>query len=126
MYQMHHPLLRTQYDCYLEECEENDRNCFQNGQCADKHDVYTVSRVDISPRYNRSIEEGNIGSNDMALITLDRVVSLTGTIIPICLPSPGQIQRLLSVKNMFVTGWGKLSRSIKSSDVLQQLQVYIR
>merc|ERR1712029_331516 len=78
-----------------------------------------------SPRCNRSIEEGNIGSNDMALITLDRVVSLTGTIIPICLPSPGQIQRLLSVKNMFVTGWGKLSRSIKSSDVLQQLQAKI-
>ena len=115
--------VRTQYDCYLEECDENERSCFENGQCADKHAIYTVFKVDINPQYGRNTEERSYGSHDMALITLERVVSLTGTVIPICLPQKGQLQGLLSEKNMFVTGWGKLNSARKGSDVLQQLQV---
>ena len=76
----------------------------------------------INPQF-RNTEDGNYGSNDIAVIGLDRVVRLTNTIIPICLPSPRQMQKLLSQKNMFVTGWGKLNTFSKGSQVLQQLQV---
>ena len=115
-------IVRSEYDCFLEECDRSDRSCYQNGQCADKHVTYRAYKVNINPQF-RNTNDGNYGSNDLAVITLDRVVRLTNTIIPICLPSPSQVQRLLSQKNMFVTGWGKLSSFTKGSDVLQQLQV---
>ena len=64
---------------------------------------------------------------DIGMITLDRAVSLTDFIRPVCLPAaPGE---LATGRNnlWFVTGWGTTTSDSKlRSNTLQQVQVNIK
>ena len=83
--------------------------------------------MSINPNYKQTpnIEEN---TNDLAVVELDRPVFITDTVIPVCLPAPSQIEKLIvkdSPSNLyFVTGWGKIS-NFEVANVLKDLQVII-
>ncbi|XP_028266460.1 chymotrypsin-like elastase family member 2A [Parambassis ranga] len=56
--------------------------------------------------------------HDIALIKLSSPVTLSDTIMPVCLPDQGVI--LPHGTPCYVTGWGRLSTSGPSGDILQQ------
>ena len=58
---------------------------------------------------------------DVGILTLDRAVTISDYIIPVCLPQvPGELDQS---RLWFVTGWGKTSFKRFLSDTLQQVQV---
>ena len=58
---------------------------------------------------------------DAGILTLDRAVTISDYIIPVCLPQvPGELDKS---RLWFVTGWGTTSNRKVLSETLQQLQV---
>lgn len=73
--------------------------------------IFNIERIEMHPLYRK-----NQMSNDIALIKLDRPVSFTQHIKPVCLPkSPLSSAHLKCT----IVGWGLLADTI-SADILQE------
>ena len=68
-------------------------------------------------------EEYKIGSysNDITLLKLEKPVTYSTYIKPVCLPSSGKDEKI--GHKCSVTGWGMLTEQGKTSKILQQAKV---
>ncbi|XP_068215843.1 coagulation factor IX-like [Palaemon carinicauda] len=76
---------------------------------------FNVAEVRMHERYNSNTQE-----NDIALVRLDRIVTFSDFIKPVCLPPEG---RSFVGLNGFVTGWGTIFSGGPTSSVLQEVVV---
>ena len=122
--------LRTEYDCLDPASAPScvcDAGCLARpgpgcpggGDCAEQHVVRGVVGQVVHPLYDLNTWEYDIG-----LVTLDRSVSISAYIRPVCLPLvPGDLDQDRN-KNWFVTGWGTTDPyRVKNAQTLQQVQV---
>lgn len=79
-----------------------------------------VSKILIHPLYNHTSKDA-----DIALLHLDRNISLGPYVVPICLPpAQGTFARTLgTVRTSVVSGWGRLSQHGAQPQILQRLEV---
>jgi len=84
----------------------------------DPNNVYFVEEIKIHPDWNT-----NTIRNDVALIKLNRHISYTNTISPICLPPPSDSAAVLG-KKLVLTGWGD-DETKQQPEVLQQAALTI-
>ena len=116
--------LKTKYDCRLQDisrCQDSEI-CYQRGNCAEPHISRGAKSVHVNPNY----KVDDIHNNDLAVITLDRRVVFSNTVVAVCLPTPSQTTKLLELSPhslLFVSGWGKMSNDGPLATVLQELQV---
>ena len=116
--------LNTKYDCRLQDvrrCQDSEV-CYQRGNCAEPHISRGAKSVHVHPNY--TIDD--IHNNNLAVITLDRRVVFSETVVAVSLPSPSQTTNLLDTSPnslYFASGWWKLKDDELLADVLQELQV---
>uniref|UniRef100_A0A8C8SH91 Peptidase S1 domain-containing protein n=1 Tax=Pelusios castaneus TaxID=367368 RepID=A0A8C8SH91_9SAUR len=82
--------------------------------------IVPVEQIISNPRYR-----GKVSSGDIALVRLEKSVTFTKRLAPICLPDAKV--RFLPGTKCWVTGWGdvKDGADIKFPDILQKLEVPI-
>merc|ERR1712142_738919 len=124
--------LRTEYDCLDPEsapkcvCDPGcvarpTPNCNGGRECADMHIIRGVARQTLHPLYDLNTWEYDIG-----LVTLDRAVSISAFIRPVCLPLVPGDPNTGPDQLWFVTGWGITNPfRATNADTLQQVQVEI-
>eukprot|EP00092_Neocalanus_flemingeri_P039147 GFUD01042609.1.p1 GENE.GFUD01042609.1~~GFUD01042609.1.p1 ORF type:complete len:421 (-),score=118.86 GFUD01042609.1:56-1318(-) len=96
----------------------SDEECLRKKECAEKHVRRGVSKKAIHPLYNPET-----WAYDVGIVTLDRAVSISDYILPVCLPAvPGELD---TGRLWFVAGWGTTNNGGQGSDTLQQVQVDI-
>ena len=121
-----------------EQCPfSSEDDCLAAGQCAHKHILRGVARQATHPQYDLNTWVGwrvfvffantvYAQEYDIGMITLDRPISITDYIRPVCLPAaPGELATGRD-KFWFVTGWGTTTtyNNIQAR-ALQQVQVNI-
>ncbi|XP_067391383.1 serine protease 27-like [Emydura macquarii macquarii] len=83
--------------------------------------IAPVGQIVPNPRYG-----GKVSSGDVALVQLEKPVTFTNRLVPICLPDTG-VQFLPGTK-CWVTGWGDVkdgAAEVKAQEILQKLEVPI-
>merc|ERR1711976_863421 len=81
------------------------------------HVTRSVSEIINHPRYQARTQK-----NDIALLKLSSPVTISSTVLPVCLPPQGS--RYTGSKAT-VTGWGTLSSGGSSPDELQEVEVTV-
>ncbi|XP_046457593.1 transmembrane protease serine 11D-like [Daphnia pulex] len=79
-----------------------------------------VSRVVFHNDYNDATS-----ANDIAILTMDKAVTYSSVISPVCLGSPSSNADQFADKQAAVMGWGNLQEGGNPADVLQQVTLQI-
>jgi len=77
----------------------------------------TVSQIIEHPNYDAGTER-----NDIALLKLSSPVTMSATVLPVCMPPP---KPLYTGQNAWVTGWGTTSSGGSSSSTLREVQIKV-
>lgn len=80
-----------------------------------------VRRVTRHKRFN-----GQTLYNDIALLTLERPISFSPEVSPVCLPSPEDRSNTYAGDIATVTGWGALKEGGRQPDVLMKVNVTVQ
>ncbi|KAK6635564.1 hypothetical protein RUM44_000816 [Polyplax serrata] len=95
-----------------------DLNLYRDDDGAHPVEIPIADRI-IHPGYNPTTFV-----NDIAILRMEKPVTFTKLIRPVCLPIEPDLRTKDYVnRKPFIAGWGTLSFNGPSSDVLQQLQV---
>ena len=101
--------------------------CLEEGFCAEKAVRYSVEAVKLHPKFTNIRGRSGRPTFDVAVLVLDRQVSFTTYIQPVCLPTPETATTSFDFPNqqMVVKGWGNVVLGLgkqQSATVLQELR----
>lgn len=97
--------------------------CYEGEQCAPRHLDIPIREHTNHERYKLCGDNSCFPQYDIALLTLDKIVTLSDFIRPLCLPELDTIQE---ETNLVVTGWGNTETeygAFKQGDILQKLDL---
>lgn len=60
--------------------------------------------------------------NDIAILTVDRPIKFSETVLPICLPAPGKKTSMKAT----VIGWGSVRYHGKTADILKKVDLLVK
>ncbi|XP_007528316.1 coagulation factor IX [Erinaceus europaeus] len=79
-----------------------------------------VTRAILHHKYNATINKYN---HDIALLELDRPLTLNSYVTPVCIADREYTNLFLKFRSGYVSGWGKVFNRGRSSNILQYLRV---
>ena len=97
--------------------------CYEGEQCAPRHLDIPIREHTNHERYKLCGDNSCFPQYDIALLTLDKIATLSDFIRPLCLPELDTIQE---ETNLVVTGWGNTETQyevFKQGDILQKLDL---
>ena len=97
--------------------------CYEGEQCAPRHLDIPIREHTNHERYKLCGDNSCFPQYDIALLTLDKIATLSDFIRPLCLPELDTIQE---ETNLVVTGWGNTETeygAFKQGDILQKLDL---
>jgi len=120
--------ITTEYDCLetIDQCGRNGtqgQECYNKGRCENPAMKYNVKNITVAPNYEGEQAGRRFAINDIAVIELEREVTFTNSIKPVCLPNSEKPFDPSSP--MVLKGWGNKVEGLaapSSSSVLQELR----
>jgi len=120
--------ITTEYDCLetIDQCGRNGtqgQECYNKGRCENPAMKYNVKNITVAPNYEGKQAGRRFPINDIAVIELEREVTFTNSIRPVCLPNSEKPFDPSS--SMVLKGWGNTLTGFgapRSSTVLQELR----
>ena len=85
----------------------------------------TLFKIELYPLYYKSMEKAFRHSSDVAVLTLEKPLTLTSKVYPACLPSLDESEDTFEGKTAVVAGWGKTETGDTSEKQLMHVKVPI-